>query len=73
MEYIGGFEYKVQVLRDDVWDNTWTNQYGPDEWYSTLKGARYALAQLRATRYGRVNTNQYRLVRRPYGEIEVVE
>jgi hypothetical protein len=73
MDYIGGFEYKIQVLSGDVWENTWTNQFDSDDWYPTLKGARNALAQMKATRYGRVNTNQYRMVRRPYGEIEVVE
>lgn len=73
MMEIEGYEYKIQILnRDDEWVNTWTNKFDSDIWYPDLKGVKNAFAQIRATRWGRENTNVYRLVRRPYGAVEVV-
>lgn len=70
---IEGYEYKVQILnRDGEWVNTWTNQFTSNEWYPSEKSAKNALAQLRTTRWGRENNSQYRLVRRPYGAVEVL-
>ena len=70
---IEGYEYKVQRLYDDGWYNTATNDFASDEWYPNLKNAKNALAQMRATRYGRVNDAEYRLVRRPYGKAEAID
>lgn len=69
---IEGYEYKIQYNNPvRGWENTWTNQYAGDEWYPNEKGAKNALAQMRATRYGRVkNAEDYRLIRRPYGPWE---
>lgn len=74
---IEGYEYKIQLwdkyANPPKWINTLTNQFARDEWYPTERGAKNALAQLRATRYGRPPTYEYRLIRRPYGKWEVMD
>lgn len=67
-----GYEYKTQYLWNGEWENTWTNGYGPDDWYPSLRKAKNALAQLKATRYGRRSSYEYRMIRRPYGQVEVI-
>lgn len=73
MSDVEGYEYKVQYLINGEWKNTWTNQFDRDEWYSSEKSGKNALAQLRATRYGRSPRYEYRLIKRPYGAWEVVQ
>lgn len=74
---IEGYEYKVQVwdkyATPPRWINTLTNQFNRDEWYPSLGNAKNAMAQLKATRYNRVNEDEYRIIQRPYGGWEVVD
>lgn len=64
------YEYGIQIKIGDEWRMTSTNHF--DGWYSNEKGMRNALAQLRATRYGRPPRYEYRPVRRPVGAVEVL-
>lgn len=67
-----GYEYGIQYYSE--WKSEWvmasTNHF--DGWYPSEKSRNNALAQLRATRYGWKSTTEYRPVRRPVGEIEVL-
>lgn len=65
------YEYGVQIKWNDEWSMSGTNHF-PTGWYENEKGAKNALAQLRAERYGRRSAYEYRLVRRPVGGVEVV-
>jgi hypothetical protein len=64
-----GYEYKVQYLFNGEWHNCWSNSYGRDDWYPTLSNAKNALTQMK----NGYRTYEYRIVRRPYGAVEVVE
>jgi hypothetical protein len=68
------YEYGVQRCRKDTNTPAWrmasTNHF--DGWYPSEKSMKNALAQLRAVRWGREPFYQYRGVRRPVGEIEVL-
>jgi len=70
---IEGYEYGVQYFCkfDDMWKMCHTNHF--HGWYPSRGSARNALAQLKATRYGRRSDYQFRLVKRPHGATEVVE
>lgn len=79
-----GYEYNIQYrwlepgrMNHDTteWHFSYTNRFGEDAWYPARSSANNALAQLTATRYGyrRGAGREYRIVRRPYGEWEVVE
>lgn len=71
-----GYEYKVQIwdkyANPPKWTNTSTNRFDRDVWYPNTASANNALAQHRASRWGRINDREYRLIKRPYGEVEVV-
>ena len=68
-----GYEYGVQHFspHENKWRMTWTNHF--DGWYPSEKSAKNALAQLRAPAWGYPPQTEYRLVRRPVGEIEVID
>ena len=68
-----GYEYGVQHFSThyNEWRMTSTNHF--HGWYPTKKSAKNALVQLRTARYGYRSNLEYRLIRRPYGEVEVVE
>lgn len=68
---IDDYEYGVQSEWRGEWSMVHTNHF--HGWYPSKASANNALAQLRATRWGRPNTREYRLVRRPFGAVEVVE
>lgn len=81
---IEGYEYNIQYRwtkpelierLGDEWEFTWTNRFSSDNWYPTKASVNNALAQLTATRYGyrRGADREYRIVRRPYGAVEVVD
>jgi len=72
MLVVEDYEYGVQHHdgKSNEWRMTWTNHF--DGWYPSEKSAKNALAQLRATRYGYRSGCLYRMVRRPVGEIEVL-
>lgn len=65
------YEYGIEYLVNGEWKKAHSNRFSG--WYDNKKGARNALAQFRATRYGRPARYEYRLVRRPFGDVEVVE
>lgn len=65
-----GYEYGVQGEYNGDWSMVITNHF--QGWYPSRNSATNALAQLRATRYGWRSNRQYRLVRRPVGEVEVL-
>jgi hypothetical protein len=67
------FEYGVQYYWEyaQEWRMMTTNAF--KGWYPSKSSAKNALAQLRATRYGWKSDREYRLVRRPIGEVEVLE
>jgi hypothetical protein len=67
---VTGYEYGVQGNWDGEWFMVHTNHF--HGWYPSEKSAKNALAQLRAVRYGYRVNRDYRLVRRPYGEVEVI-
>ena len=66
------YEYGIQYYwaGGDEWRMARTNHF--DGWYPSKSSRNNALAQLRATRYGWNSTTEYRPVRRPVGEVEVV-
>lgn len=72
---IDGYEYGVEYYADNfnppVWRMAITNHFRG--WYPAEKNAKNALAQLRAHSYGRPPLYEYRMVRRPFGALEVVE
>jgi len=68
---IDDYEYGVQIEYKGEWKMVHTNHF--HGWYPSKSSANNALAQLRATRYGYRSDREYRLVRRPYGAVEVVE
>ena len=77
-----GYEYNIQYrwtdpqtierLGDD-WDYIYTNRFDQDRWYPSRASVNNALAQMTATRYGyrRSDNREYRIVKRPYGAVEV--
>jgi hypothetical protein len=68
---IDGYEYGVQIEYKGEWKMVHTNHF--HGWYPSEGSAKNALAQLKATRYGYRSNREYRLVRRPFGAVEVVE
>lgn len=67
------YEYGIQYFEPNYykdWRMAKTNHF--HGWYPTEKSAKNACAQLKATRYGYRSDREFRLVRRPVGEIEVV-
>ena len=70
-EYEYGVEYYAKNSNPPVWRLATTNHFRG--WYPSERSAKNALAQLRSTTlYGRPPVYEFRLVRRPVGEIEVV-
>jgi len=78
-----GYEYNIQYRWLDVhtwngYDTEWhyncTNKFSAENWYPSLKSVKNALAQMTATRYGyqQSHDREFRVVRRPVGEVEVV-
>lgn len=67
------YEYNLQYKWRDEWRFFSTNRFSRDTWYPSRASAKNALAQMRATRWGRPAEYEYRLVRRPVGEWEVVD
>lgn len=67
---IDGYEYGVQAEYNGEWSMVHTNHF--HGWYPSQSSAKNAVAQLRATRYSYRSNREYRLVRRPYGAVEVV-
>lgn len=78
-----GYEYNIQYrflepgrMNHDTteWHYSYTNKFNSENWYPTERSVNNALAQLCATRYGyrRSDGREYRIVRRPYGEVEVI-
>jgi len=78
------YEYNIQYrwLEPGKWDRdttkwhyNYTNKFSEENWYPSLKSVKNALAQMTATRYGyqRGQDKEYRLVRRPVGQVEVVD
>lgn len=68
-EYEYGVQYyEPQHYKD--WRMASTNHF--NGWYPSEKSAKNALAQLRTTRYGYQPSYEYRMIRRPVGEIEVL-
>lgn len=76
-----GYEYNIQYrwlelgrMNHDTteWHYSYTNKFSEENWYPSLKSVKNALAQLCATRYGyrRSDGREYRIVRRPVGEVE---
>lgn len=67
-----GYEYGVQYYSTHYgeWRMASTNHF--NGWYPSKASANNALAQLRATRYGYRSDQEYRAVRRPVGEVEVL-
>lgn len=79
-----GYEYNIQYrhlepgvwgLDTTEWHYSYTNKFNSENWYPSSKAVKNALAQLKATRYGysRVDGREYRIVRRPVGEVEILE
>lgn len=70
---IKGYEYGVQYYSDHYqeWKMAHTNHF--HGWYPSEKSAKNALAQLRATRYGYRSNYEYRMVRRPFAQTEVLD
>jgi len=80
---IEGYEYNIQYRwRNETewnkdttsWHYIYTNRFSEDAWYPALKSVNNALAQMKATRYGynRSHDREFRIVKRPYGAVEVV-
>lgn len=77
-----GYEYNIQyrykeghpVSGDHEWHYNWTNKFSSENWYPSEKSVKNALAQMTATRYGyrQSHDREFRVVRRPIGEVEVV-
>jgi hypothetical protein len=75
-----GYEYNIQyrwigesaIVGDDAWHYSYTNKFSSQAWYHSEKSVNNALAQLKAPRWGQKVDREYRIVRRPYGEVEVV-
>lgn len=68
------YEYGVQYYEPQhhkTWRMASTNHF--NGWYPSEKSAKNALAQLRATRWGYASSYEYRMVRRPVGEVEVID
>jgi hypothetical protein len=81
---IEGYEYNIQYRwtdpqtieqLGDEWEYSYTNRFNDDCWYPKRSSVNNALAQMTATRYGynRSPNREYRIVRRPYGAVEVVQ
>lgn len=68
-EYEYGIQYYSTHYKE--WRMMSTNNF--QGWYPSRGSANNALAQLRATRYVWKSDTQYRPVRRPVGEIEVLD
>lgn len=79
-----GYEYNIQYRWTDPelierlgqgWEYSYTNRFSDDAWYPSLKSVNNAMAQIKATRYGysRADRREYRIVKRPYGAVEVVD
>lgn len=75
------YEYNIQYRwtvhtewNDEEWHYSHTNKFSSENWYPSLKSVKNALAQMTATRYGynRSHNREFRIVRRPVGEVEVV-
>lgn len=80
---IEGYEYNIQYRYTDPkiterlgveWHYIYTNRFNDENWYPKRSSVNNALAQMTATRYGyrRSDGREYRIVRRPYGAVEVV-
>lgn len=80
---IEGYEYNIQYRWTDPeiierlgdgWEYSYTNRFSYDAWYPSLKSVNKAMAQIGATRfsYSRAGNREYRIVKRPYGAVEVV-
>lgn len=67
---IDGYEYGVQSEWRGEWSMVHTNHF--HGWYPSKGSANNALAQLRSPGWGRPAQYKYRLVRRPFGAVEVV-
>jgi hypothetical protein len=67
------YEYGIQYFSTyyNEWRMASTNHF--EGWYPSKGSRNNALAQLRATRWGRQPDTEYRPVRRPVGEVEVME
>lgn len=67
-----GYEYNLEYLWNGEWRAFSTNRFDKNVWYPTMKSAKNALAQMRASRYGYQTNYEYRMIKRPYGASEVV-
>jgi hypothetical protein len=81
---IEGYEYNIQYRwtkpetierLGDGWNYIYTNRFSQDAWYPKRSSVNNALAQMTASRYGyrRDADREYRIIRRPYGAVEVVD
>lgn len=74
---VEGYEYAIQYREspDQDWQFYWTNKFGEDAPYPTVKSVNNAVAQIKnPPRYSYRNqvaaTREYRIVKRPYGPWE---
>lgn len=76
-----GYEYNIQYrwLEPGIhdrntteWHYSFTNKFSSEAWYPNSKSVKNALAQLRTPRWGQKLNREFRVVRRPYGEVEIL-
>lgn len=76
-----GYEYNIQyrILEPGIhnhdttkWHYSYTNKFNSENWYPSLKSVNNAMAQLKTPRWGQKVWREFRVVRRPYGEVEVL-